>query len=402
MKKSKDRIVVEYMPVESVHPYANNPRINDGAVDYVARSIERYGFRAPICVDKDNVIIYGHTRLRAAIRLGMKEVPVYRATDMSPEQAAEYRLADNSVAEIAVWDRMKLKEEFAALPSFKPADFGFFGFKADPEKIPELEAESQDIVTLDGANPYGSEVALMDDDPYTDNITDLGIPRFDGTKVPTWDDVKDLRLFIGHYTDFPPPYFYIWGTGRTHHMEGVDNIFENGCVAFYTEDDKFNNIYPYPAEVTTKLLNAHVKMCVMPNFSSYPRMPMVERLFQIYKSHFVARYWQKNGLLVIPDFMPQADIWKYTEELIPKGCPFAIQIQQRLEGEELAETANMIRRRIDTCEPPYVLAYYSKKNREALEHSFDGVRVVWVETFCAQCAEHGKGRKRAQATKKDS
>ena len=390
------------MRVEDVHPYENNPRVNDAAVDYVARSIERYGFRAPICVDKANVIIYGHTRLRAALKLGMTEVPVYRAVDMTPEQAAEYRLADNSVAEVAVWDGMKLKQEFAALPNFKPADFGFFGFKPEVEKVKELEAASDDIVTLDGEHEDGSAVALMDDDPYTENVTALGIPRFDGRKVPTWDDVKDLRLFIGHYTDFPPPYFYIWGTGRTHHMEGVDNIFEGGCVAFYTEDEKFEGIYPYPSEITTKLLNANVRMCVMPNFSSYPRMPMVERLFQLYKSHFVARYMQKNGLLVIPDFIPQADIWQYTAELIPRGCPFAIQIQQRLLGEELAETANMIKRRIDTCEPPYVIAYYSKKNRDALEKSFDGVPVVWIETFCAQCAEHGKGRSKAQKTKRST
>lgn len=387
-----NKIHVQYVSVDSLHPYPNNPRLNDAAVDYVARSIERYGFRAPICVDKDYVIIYGHTRLKAAQKLGLKQVPVYVAADMTKEQADEYRLADNSVAEVAVWDKMKLQEEFAALPNFTPADFGFLGFKADPKKIKrEIEASEGDIVALEGGNPNGGgDVALLDDDPYTDNVTALGIPIVDASKTPTWDDVKDLRLFLGHYTDFPPPYIYMWGTGKRHDVEGVDNIFDGACVAFYTEDERFDNIYPYPAEMTTKLLNEGVKMCIMPNFSSYARMPKVERLFQIYKSHFVARFWQKNGLLVVPDFMPQADIWDYTKELIPKGCPFAVQLHQRLEGEELRETANVLKAQLSHCEPPYVVVYFSQKNRTALEPVFDGFKVLWVETFCTQCAAHRK------------
>ena len=199
-----------------------------------------------------------------------------------------------------------------------------------------------------------------------------------------------MRLFIGNYTDFKPPYLYLWGSGRKHKMDDVENIFDGSCVFFYTEDDKFNGIYPYPAEMTTKMLNAHVKMCIMPNFSSYKRMPMVERLFQLYKSHFVARYWQKNGLLVVPDFIPQDDVWRYTCELIPEGCPFAVQIHQSLKDDETKETANVIRRQIERCKPPYVICYFSKKNRNNLESVFDGVNVLWVETFCAQCASHRK------------
>lgn len=101
--------------IEKVIPYARNPRRNDEAVDAVAASIKEFGFRQPIVVDGEGVIVVGHTRHRAARRLGLKEVPVHVASDMSPEQARAYRIADNRLAEIATWDEELLALELQAL-----------------------------------------------------------------------------------------------------------------------------------------------------------------------------------------------------------------------------------------------------------------------------------------------
>ena len=106
---------VEQRPVSEIHAYENNPRINDGAVEAVAASIREFGFRQPIVVDGDGVIIVGHTRLKAAQHLGMDTVPVHVATDLSPDQVRALRIADNRTAELADWDYELLPLELADL-----------------------------------------------------------------------------------------------------------------------------------------------------------------------------------------------------------------------------------------------------------------------------------------------
>ncbi len=102
-------------PPGQLKPYENNPRNNDGAVDAVANSIREFGFRQPIVVDKDDVIVVGHTRWKAAMKLGLAEVPVHVAGDLTPEQARAYRLADNRTAELAEWDKDALRIEIGEL-----------------------------------------------------------------------------------------------------------------------------------------------------------------------------------------------------------------------------------------------------------------------------------------------
>jgi DNA modification methylase len=118
---------IQNISIESIKPYANNPRKNNKAVPAVAASIKEFGFRQPIVVDKDGVIIAGHTRYKAAISLGMTTVPVLYADDLSDAQAKAYRLADNKTNEIAEWDMEVLAEELESLLDceFKMEDFGF-------------------------------------------------------------------------------------------------------------------------------------------------------------------------------------------------------------------------------------------------------------------------------------
>lgn len=103
------------MDIDEIKPYENNPRINDKSVDDVAQSIKEFGWQQPIVVDKDNVIIVGHTRWKAAKKLGMKKVPVVVASNLTPEQVKAYRLADNKVSEESIWDNKKLLDELDEL-----------------------------------------------------------------------------------------------------------------------------------------------------------------------------------------------------------------------------------------------------------------------------------------------
>ena len=116
---------VKYFPIGDVHPYEDNPRRNDGAVQAVAASLREFGWKQPIVVDADGTIVVGHTRHKAALALGMTEVPVVVASDLTPEQCAAYRLADNRVGELAEWDMDLLAQELDGMADLDMSAFGF-------------------------------------------------------------------------------------------------------------------------------------------------------------------------------------------------------------------------------------------------------------------------------------
>lgn len=113
--------------VKDLKMYENNPRNNDEAIDDVAKSIEEFGFKVPMVIDKNDVIVCGHTRYKACMKLGIEEVPCIVADDLTDEQINAFRLAENRTNEIATWDYDKLKEELQKLvnSNFDIEDFGF-------------------------------------------------------------------------------------------------------------------------------------------------------------------------------------------------------------------------------------------------------------------------------------
>ncbi len=130
-------MMIETRPIGSVKPYERNPRKNDQAVDAVAKSLAEFGFRQPIVVDADGVVVVGHTRLKAAQKLGLATVPVHVAEDLTPEQAKAYRLADNRSGEIAEWDGELLPIELAELKDLG-VDLSLLGWS--PEELAEIAA----------------------------------------------------------------------------------------------------------------------------------------------------------------------------------------------------------------------------------------------------------------------
>ena len=138
---------VEMRPLASIKPYDNNPRHNDEAVDAVAKSIQEFGFRQPIVTDELDVIIVGHTRFKAAQKLGMEFVPVHVAIGLSPELARAYRIADNQTATIATWDEDKLPLELMALQD-AGVDLDLTGFPVD-ELLRLMESPTEGLTDPD-------------------------------------------------------------------------------------------------------------------------------------------------------------------------------------------------------------------------------------------------------------
>lgn len=132
------------MKIDEVKPYAHNPRNNDDGVEAVANSIKEFGWQQPIVVDKDNVIIVGHTRFKAAKKLGLDKVPVVVASNLSDEQVRAYRLADNKTGELTDWDMGLLDDELGDIADIDMSDFGFdLDIPKDDEKVQEDDFDDE-------------------------------------------------------------------------------------------------------------------------------------------------------------------------------------------------------------------------------------------------------------------
>lgn len=241
------RINIEYRRLNSLHPYENNPRDNEAAVSGVAASIRRFGFRSPILIDRDGVIVCGHTRYLAAQSLGLTEVPCVQLSDLTEEQVKAFRLADNKVAEKATWDEDLLFEELSAIEM----DMTVFGFETPtvkednfsepPPKKPVSQrgdvwllgrhrlmvgdsTDARDVRTLmDGALAD----ALVTDPPY--NVDYEG-----GTGKKIMNDAMPDERFRAFLTDAfvaadavmkPGAVFYIW------HADSEGFNFREACRA---------------------------------------------------------------------------------------------------------------------------------------------------------------------------
>lgn len=124
---------IESRRIDCIREYENNPRLNDGAVEYVKNSIEEFGFRVPVVIDKDGVIVCGHTRVKAARLLNLETVPCVVADDLTAEQVRAFRLVDNKTQELAEWDWQKIGEELDAIDGIDMKLMGFAEFLDEPD-----------------------------------------------------------------------------------------------------------------------------------------------------------------------------------------------------------------------------------------------------------------------------
>ena len=178
--KAGKRMQVVDIDIKELTPYEKNPRKNDDAVQYVAESIKQFGFKVPIVIDKNNVIVAGHTRYKAAKKLKLKTVPCLVADDLTDEQIKAFRLADNKVAEFSEWDFDLLELELKALEDFdldfNLADFGFDDIFEEEEYISAEEIEE-------------------------DNIEDIEVPQEPKSKTGDIYQLGNHRLMCGDSTN---------------------------------------------------------------------------------------------------------------------------------------------------------------------------------------------------------
>ena len=199
---------IEELELSDITPYEKNPRKNDEAVKYVAESIKQFGFKVPIVIDKNNVIVCGHTRYKAAKKLKLKKVPCVMADDLTDEQIKAYRLADNKTGEFAEWDLDILNLELQDL-NFTDIDMSDFGFDLDLEDEGEPKEVEED--DFEEELPVEPKAKLGD-------IYQLGNHRLmcgDSTKIEYVEKLMNGEKADMVFTD--PPY------GMKKEKDGIAN-----------------------------------------------------------------------------------------------------------------------------------------------------------------------------------
>jgi len=193
---------IETLPIDAVKEYDRNPRtISDAAIDAVAKSIEAFGFKIPILIDADNIIIAGHTRLRAAQKLGLKEVPTIRADDLTPDQVKALRIADNKVASLTSWDMELLPLELADLKGVD-FDLALLGFSAEDLAAIMAPAGTEGLVDPDDVPAPPDAATTVPGDIWV-----LGNHRLmcgDSSKPEDLDRLLDGQPI--HLVNTDPPY----------------------------------------------------------------------------------------------------------------------------------------------------------------------------------------------------
>ena len=279
---------------ENIKPYENNPRNNEEAVQYVANSIKEFGFKVPLVIDKDRVIVTGHTRYKAAKLLGMEELPCIMADDLTEEQIKAFRIADNKVSEVATWNEELLELELSEIN----IDMSSFGIEIESmEDIGELE--------LDNEGYRG------DERERTNKAYNLGLLDSDKITKDFWQMpvIKDDRVIPVDLIGF--------NYARTSKQK------EDVGVHFYLDDYQFERVWKNPKRYIDILWEYD---CILgPDFSLYMDMPMPMKIWNTYRNRFLGAFYQSKGIKVIPTVSwAEPETYEFCFNGIPEGSTVSI------------------------------------------------------------------------------
>jgi len=326
---------IELWELGRIRPYEKNPRQNDQAVEAVARSIREYGFKQPLVVDAEGVIIVGHTRWKAAQRLGLEKVPVHVATDLSPEQVKAYRIADNKTAELAEWNYELLPIELGELAGMN-YDLNLLGFSeeelaklldpgvkeglCDPDEVPEPPDEpitrpgdlwilgdhrllcgdagkAEDVDRLLDGNP----VHLVNTDPpynvrvepRSNNAIAAGLSSY-----PSAEELQGGRRRRGHHQSMDVARHPEKARATHRKLRAKDRPLENDFVS----DDQFNRLlHAWFGQMARVLLPGHAAY-IWGGYANCANYPPVLKAVGLYFSQAII--WDKeHPVLTRKDYM---------------------------------------------------------------------------------------------------
>lgn len=335
--------------IEDITPYAKNAKKHPKKqINELANSIKEFGFCDALAVWGDkNIIVEGHGRFEACKMLGMEKIPCVRLDHLTDEQRRAYTLTHNKSAEGSEWDWDLLNEEIGELGDF---NFENFGFEFDIEVDPEEEHEKFKETTQ----------------KRVENILNLGLAQFDGVGkydipeiLPVYE-LPEIKEWIG--------FNYVLS----------DKNPEGKAVHFFVDDYQFERVWNNP-DAYIDLLKRYV--CVLaPDFSPYGDMPLATQLYNHYRKHWVAAYFQSRGVTVIPTVRASTDerSLNFFLDGEPKGGIVAISSMWATKSRELREyflkEYNLM---VETLNPCKVFVYGKKIDELASD-------VEYIENFTSK------------------
>lgn len=352
-KNAEQKTVIVYKPIKDLIPYEKNPRQNDASVPFVANSIKEFGFKVPCVIDKNNIVVAGHTRLKAAKQLGLKEVPCIVADDLTDEQVKAFRLADNSVGMYSGWDVELLIDELADIGEFENIDFEMADFGFTFNESGELDVK---IVEREIDEKYHNVQKMR-----FPGVGEYDIPALEPFPVEAYEDCE----FVS-FNEFM----------RTVTKENRENL----GLHFYTQDNVFSGMWDNIDDYVNRLL-AH-KYVITPDFSVHAYFPKSLRIYNYYRNMWVGAYLQSLGGRVIPNFRATHGGNEFMIDGMPKGGVVAFSSYGNMNGPDnrarMLDRYEMLREHI---EPKLILWFGGFPDELKGELSDSSVQIIRKKFF---------------------
>lgn len=336
------------MKIRNIKPYKNNPRRNDAAVEFVKKSIQEFGYLVPIVIDKNNEIVAGHTRYKALKQLGIQEVPCVIADELTDEQVKAFRIADNSVSDVAEWDFSKLATELQGIS----LDLGEFGLD-----LGEFNSNGTDFEpeTLEDEGYYG------DERERTYNTYNMQLVDYVDLTEDKW------QMPIIHKTNFVPSdmigFKYV-----------MSNKGEKCGIHCFIDDYQFERLWNRPDEYI-ELIQPY-ECFLSPDFSLYTDMTMPTKIWNVYRSRLIGAYYQARGIEVIPTVQwAEPATFEFCFKGIEKGGTVAVStIGVKEDPDALAIWNAGMQEMIKQVKPKTILVYGGE-----LDFDYGKIKVVYYE-----------------------
>ncbi len=285
-----DKLKIEYLKVDDLIPYANNPRNNDDAVDYVANSIKEFGFKVPCVIDSEKNVVCGHGRYLAAKKLGYVQVPCELVDDLTDDEIRAYRLIDNRISE----GEYDLSLEFEELSNIS---LDLSGFEFPTIEFPKEEQEQE----RDGY--FG--------DARENTCKSTNFDRYDEHRTAGFYQMPIIKACDYVPTDLIG-FNYVKSTDKT------------DCgVHFFVDDYQFERVWNRPDENIERLKKFQ---CVLtPDWSLYMDMPMAMKIWNVYRSRLIGQMCQDAGIKVIPTLSwAEKETYQFCFDGIEQGGTVAV------------------------------------------------------------------------------
>lgn len=341
------------MALKNIKPYKNNPRKNDRAVQFVMKSIQEFGYLVPIVIDKNNEIVAGHTRYKALKKLGIQQVPCVVADELTEDQIKAFRIADNSVSDVAEWDITKLAVELSDI-SLDLGEFGLDLGTFEHGGTGNFEPEPE----IDDGGYYG------DERERTYNTYNMQLVDYVDLTPDKW------QMPIIHKTSFVPDDMIGFKYVKADNNENA----EKAGIHCFIDDYQFERLWNRPDEY---IETVRPYQCMLsPDFSLYTDMTMPTKIWNVYRSRLIGAYYQAQGIEIIPTVQwAEAETFEFCFKGIEKGGTVAVStIGVKEDPECYALWVAGMQEMIKQVKPKTILVYGGE-----LDFNYGKIKVVYYK-----------------------